>query len=89
MTILEILEAHRTLANSPRDTVCACDRTWRPHAEYRAHLAEVLDKYMQEAKAEAWDEGAEAEASAACMNPPCGVCDGCFTPVDNPYKETE
>lgn len=48
MTILEILEAHKVLAFSGSDTVCACDRTWRPDALHRAHLAEVLDKHMQE-----------------------------------------
>lgn len=88
MTILEILEAHQQSFRTGR---CSCEdrgpkRTW---LEHRAHVAEVLEKYMQEREAEAWDEGAEAEASAACMNPPCGACDGCFTPVDNPYKETE
>lgn len=86
MTTQEILEAH---TQSIRNGRCSCEdrgpkRTW---LEHRAHLAEVLDKYMQEREAEAWDEGAEAEASAACMNPPCGACDGCFTPVENPYKE--
>lgn len=51
MTIQEILEAHKVLAFSGSDTVCACDRTWRPDAEYRAHLAEVLEKHMQEREA--------------------------------------
>ena len=51
MTILEILEAHRTIASSPADKVCDCDRTWRPDAEYRVHLAEVLEKHMQEREA--------------------------------------
>lgn len=37
-----LLYAHRTLANGPSDCVCACDRTWRPASEYRAHLATVL-----------------------------------------------
>ena len=51
MTIQEILVAHRALANAPDDTVCSCDSTWRPNAEYRSHLAEVLDKHMQEREA--------------------------------------
>lgn len=51
-------------------------------------LEEVIDN-IQELLEIVWDQGAEAEASAACMNPPCGACDGCFTPVDNPYKESE
>lgn len=51
MTIQEILVAHRALANAPDDTVCACDRTWRTNTAYRAHLAEVLDKHMQEREA--------------------------------------
>lgn len=38
----EALYAHRTLANSPGDCVCACDRTWRPTADYRAHLADAI-----------------------------------------------
>lgn len=37
-----VLHAHRALANSPGDVVCACDRTWRPVGDYRAHLADVL-----------------------------------------------
>lgn len=88
MRILEILEAHQ---RSFRNGRCSCEEygTKRSFEEHDAHLAEVLEKYMQEAKAEAWDEGAEAEATASCINPPCGVCDGCFTPVVNPYKESE
>ncbi|HJX77308.1 hypothetical protein [Glutamicibacter sp.] len=52
MTIQEILTAHRPLANAPDDTVCACDSTWRPNAEYRAHLSEVLEKHMREREAQ-------------------------------------
>ena len=48
-----------------------------------------FDRWLNKVKAEVWDEGAEAEAVASCMNPPCGVCEGCDTPVKNPYKESE
>src|SRR5699024_2146851 len=99
MTIQEILEAHDDLYFNNQNNKFYCDCGLELGAKsknyyvmasaHRAHVAEVLEKYMQEREAEAWDEGAEAEASAACMNPPCGACDGCFTPVDNPYKETE
>lgn len=51
-------------------------------------LEEVIDN-IHSLLETAWEQGAEAEASAACMNPPCGACDGCFTPVENPYKESE
>lgn len=59
MSILDILEAHRTLASAPDDKVCACDRTWRPDAEYRAHVAQVLEQHVLEAKAEALEEAAD------------------------------
>lgn len=39
----QVFNSHRTLANSPGDCVCACDRTWRKVADYRAHLAAVLN----------------------------------------------
>lgn len=95
MSILEILEAHtvkRPWSEASRMR-CKCGETVTAETEgqlyalHRAHVAQVLEQHEREAKAEVWDEGAEAEASAACMNPPCGACDGCFTPVENPYKE--
>lgn len=51
MTPLEILQAHRALASAPDDTVCACDRAWRKNADYRAHVAQVLDEAMREREA--------------------------------------
>ena len=97
MSIQEILEAHtvkRPWSEATRmrckcGEVVTAETEGQLYALHRAHVAEVLDKHMQEREAGAWDEGAEAEASAACENPPCGVCNGCFTPVVNPYKESE
>ena len=62
------------------------DTLWEERTE---QFDRWLEAVRAEAKAEAWDEGAEAEASAACMIPPCGDCEGCCTPVVNPYKESE
>ncbi|MBF6671571.1 hypothetical protein [Glutamicibacter sp. FBE19] len=59
MTPLEILEAHKVSAFAGSDTACSCDRTWRTNVEYRAHVAQVLDQNMREAKAEALREAAE------------------------------
>lgn len=41
---------------------------------------------VKKAKREAWDEGAMASESLSCENPPCGVCEHCGTPLDNPYR---
>ena len=47
---------------------------------------EEFDRLIREAKAEAWDEGAEADAASACAYP-CGSCDGCTGPeLVNPYR---
>lgn len=48
MTIQEILDRHKVSAFAGADTACACDRKWRTNTEYRAHVAEALDKHMQE-----------------------------------------
>ena len=60
MSIQEILGRHKVAAFTGADTACSCDRTWRTNTEYRAHVAEVLDKHMQEALALAWEGGATA-----------------------------
>lgn len=93
MSILDILEDHKRIDAYEGPATCSCEE-WESRrtglnssAQHRQHLAQVLEEHEREAKAEAWDQGAEDEASAACMNPPCGACDGCFTPVENPYKE--
>lgn len=46
---------------------------------------------LRTAKAEAWDEGAEADADCLCLNAtPCGVCANCQGPeLVNPYRTTE
>ena len=73
MSIQEILEAH---TQSIRNGRCSCEDRGpkRTELEHRAHVAEVLDKYMQEresktieawqqeiviSRAEAWEEGWE------------------------------
>jgi len=48
MSTKEILDRHKVAAFAGADTACSCDRTWRTNTEYRAHVAEVLDKHMQE-----------------------------------------
>jgi hypothetical protein len=53
-----------------------------------AEFDRFIAKIKAEAKAEAWDEGAEAEAEASCRIPRCGDCVGCTADVENPYKET-
>lgn len=70
MSILEILEAHRVSAFAGSDTACACDRTWRSNADYRAHVAQVLEQHEREAKAAALKEAAdEIEAKAERLSP--------------------
>lgn len=65
MTILEILEAHtvkRPWSEASRMR-CKCgevviaETEGQLYALHRAHVAEVLDKHMQEREAQAWDRG--------------------------------
>lgn len=67
MTPLEILEAHtvkRPWSEASRMR-CKCGEVVIAETEgqlytlHRAHLAEVLDKHMQEREAEAWELGAQ------------------------------
>lgn len=37
-----VLNRHRISAFGPEDAACSCDRTWRPHDDYRAHVAAAL-----------------------------------------------
>ena len=65
MTILEILEAHYYQGADFADTEnrCSCGHRYgdsigaflHPREMHHAHVAEVLDKHMQEREAEAWD----------------------------------
>lgn len=62
MTIQEILEAHKVKKYNP--FTCRCGWTLGEQtgaglsAYHRAHVAEVLDKHMQEREAAAWEIGA-------------------------------
>lgn len=78
MTILEILEAHtvkRPWSEASR-MKCKCGEVVTAETEgqlyalHRAHVAEVLDKHMQEREAEAWDKGANEawERSTVTVN---------------------
>jgi len=40
--LVALLDRHAVIGYSPGNCVCACDRTWRPHDEYRTHLADVI-----------------------------------------------
>lgn len=100
MTIQEILTAHKS--NSVRyraeDVVirCACGTDWNgdttPKAEisHRAHVAEVLEKHMQEREAGAWRKGVDTALNHAIQNPD-GITlrlehlDG--RPWANPYRK--
>jgi len=66
MTILEILEVHDDYGFDPvgdsMRQVCMCgtdcgQATRNPDGVHRAHLAEVLDKHMQEREYRAWSNG--------------------------------
>ena len=63
MTILELLEAHawdiefNTQGLGVNTIVCRCGDRYGLTESYRAHLAEVLDKHMQEQCYEAWSAG--------------------------------
>lgn len=49
-------------------------------------LVAILKAAAPHIMAQAWDEGAEADAAVACEYP-CGSCDGCNGPeLVNPYK---
>jgi len=62
MTILELLEEHEYIPSHLDQAypVCLCLK-WRASSplanrtEHRAHLAEVLEEWVQEQRAEAWD----------------------------------
>ncbi len=38
----EVLYNHRAIASGPGDCVCACNRTWVPNADHRAHVAQAI-----------------------------------------------
>lgn len=60
MTIQGILEAHRTLSVShltPAHKLCKCGQLFNDRPSHRAHVAEVLEKHMQEREAVAFKAG--------------------------------
>ena len=68
MTIQEILEAHLSAVAYEGPATCSCEE-WESRqtglnytAQHRAHVAEVLDKHMQEREAEAWEIGQDSVA---------------------------
>lgn len=85
MSILEILEDHRQHDAVAKDTRFYCLCGWVSEmprygygpAEHRAHVAQVIEQHMQEAKAEAWEQGSLDRADRGL-----GI-------ADNPYKESE
>lgn len=78
MTIQEILEAHQIgyvyadIHGLRKQGCTGCDfriegqasEIGNMHEIYRTHLAEVLDKHMQEREAKAWDRGHARALSA-------------------------
>ena len=99
MTPLEILEAH-TFGHSLLTVRGFCDGCdWHSYTgpkvaveAHRAHLAEVLDKHMQEREAGAWRKGVDTALNHAIQNPD-GITlrlehlDG--RPWANPYANKE
>lgn len=99
MTILEILEAHTLewVADDVGNYECECGFYPDPFNgtdvsiddQHRAHVAEVLDKHMQERilawQEQAWDACSEAWEHAHSLDniEPWG-----YLP-DNPYKENQ
>ena len=56
MTIQEILGRHIADVCNHGDIECRCGEQCDTPEAHRAHLAEVLDKHMREAKAEAYKD---------------------------------
>lgn len=89
MSILEILEAH-TFGHSLLTIRGFCDGCdWHSYTgpkvaieAHRAHVAEVLNKHMQEREAEAWDAGYEAHREDEEQD---DEPDGCWHV--NPYRK--
>lgn len=82
MTIQEILEAH---IQSIRNGRCSCEDRGpkRTELEHRAHVAEVLDKHMQE-RILSWQEHAYLLGYAQANE---DIENGAEYPTPNPYKE--
>lgn len=66
MTIQEILNEHKLVPAYQGPATCTCEE-WESRRtglnsrdQHRAHLAEVLDKHMQEREAKAWDKAKRA-----------------------------
>ncbi|MEU5838539.1 hypothetical protein ABZ820_33395 [Streptomyces diacarni] len=91
MTIQEILEAH---TQSFDWYPCKCG--WKPvfdgrgagEDQHRAHVAEVLDQHMREAKAVAWEEGFQAGWEEH-EDPGAFVNDFWDAKTPNPYADEE
>lgn len=103
MNILDILEVHtvkRPWSEASRMR-CKCGEVVTAEAEsqlyalHRAHVAQVLEQHMQEAKAEAWQQGYEArqaEERAEFEQIAFGSEREPFPEllrITNPYKESE
>jgi hypothetical protein len=70
--ILRMLAAHCVWGFNTEQTACWCDQGWRPHEQYRRHLADAL------MVSTLWRPDA--------VGPVCGLCWVPFTPDGEPDR---